>query len=74
MRVRDKFFEIGMQVERFNGGLEGREQADGETDAARRLENIDPATDAGNGLGQVRRTSLQKLRPMIAQNLASKAE
>src|SRR5215469_7036053 len=62
-----------MQVQCFNGGLKGREQANGKTNAARGLENVDPAADAGNGLGKVRRASLQKLLPLLAEDFAREA-
>src|SRR5262249_40521485 len=73
MRVRDEFFEIGMEIERFNGGLKGRKQADGEADAARALQNVDATANAGNGAGKVRGTAFEKLRPLLAENFVREA-
>jgi len=42
----DQLFEIGVQVEFFNGGDEGREQPDGKANPARSHEDVQPAAAA----------------------------
>src|SRR5437867_4212195 len=53
-----------MQVQLFNRRLKGGEQTDRETDAPRRLQDIDPATHPLNGPGKVRRAAFQKTGPL----------
>ncbi len=69
--VGDELFQVGMQIELFDGGLKGSQQPDGKADAPRCLQDVDAATDAANGPGQVSRTPFQKTRPVFfAEHLA----
>jgi hypothetical protein len=65
VRVFDELLEVGMQIELFNRGLKCAQQTDRQPDAARRLENIDPAAHAANRPRQVERAPLQKHRPLL---------
>src|SRR4051812_43277947 len=62
-----------MQIECFERGLKGSEQADGEADAARGLEDVDAAANAGNGSGQIGGAAFEKLRPVVAKEFAREA-
>ena len=54
-----------MQVKLLNGGGEGREQPDGEPDAARGLEDIEPAACAVQGLRAIKGLLFEEARPLL---------
>ena len=67
----DEFLQVGMEVEFFNGRLKGGQQSDGESDAASRLQDVDPATNALQRAREVGRTAFQKILPVdLADDIA----
>ena len=49
--------EFGMEIEPLDGGLEGGEEPEGETDAPGGLEDINAAAHSSNGAGGIDRTA-----------------
>jgi len=60
----DQMLEIRVQVQPLNRRLEGGQEADGETDAAGGLQNINPAAQSLDCAGEIKGTALKKFRPM----------
>ena len=70
-----QLFQIRVEIQLLDGGLEGSEEPNGETDATGGLEDINAAAGAMNGLGEIKGAAFEELRPLIlAQNLASPVE
>jgi len=63
--VGDQLLEDGMEIQALDGKLEAGQQPDGETNSARRVQNIDAAAKSLDGLGSVERAPLQKFRPFV---------
>ena len=63
--IFDEFLEVGMQIELFDRGLKRAQQPDGQSDAARGLQNVDAAAHAANGPRHVKRAPLHKRRPLL---------
>ena len=60
---RDQFLQVGMEIKLLEGRLESGQKPNGETRAARGLQNIYPAPHALNGSRKVRRAAVQKILP-----------
>src|SRR5437899_3002597 len=57
-----------MKIKFIEGGLERGKQANGETNAARTVEDVDSAADTLNGPGKVIGAALEKDRPLLRAN------
>ena len=75
LKLRFELDQVRMQVELFDGGLERRQKPDGESDAARGLQDIDAAAHALEGSGQIGGAALEKMRPLgIADDFPREVE
>ena len=63
--VIDQVLKVRMQIQRLDRRLEGRQQPDGKTNAARGVKNVDAAAHALHLPGKIQRAALFKLRPVI---------
>src|SRR5207248_10817369 len=68
MQGFDQLLQVGMEVELFDGGLEGREQANGEANPARGVQDVDAAAHALNRFGQIARAALDETRPLVGRD------
>src|SRR4051794_12557174 len=60
-----------MEIKFVDGGLERAEKANGESDAAGGLKNVETATNAGDGFGEIRRATFQEMGPrLLAEHAA----
>ena len=64
----DELFKVRMQIEFFDGRLKRGEQANGEADAARSMQDVNPAADAVDGPGKVERALLKKARLAVCND------
>ena|SRR5947207_2478612 len=57
-----------MEIELIDGGLEGGQEANGEANAARGVQDIYPAADALDCPREVKRAALNKMGPLLIAN------
>ena len=68
IRMIDKLFQVGMQVQRLQSRLECGQQANRKADAARSVHHVDAAAESFDHFGQIKRSSLQKMRPIFRRD------
>lgn len=61
----DEVFEVGVEVEFLDAGLEGGEQSNGQAETAAGLKDVDSAPDTSDGPGKVCGTAFEEVGPFM---------
>src|SRR5262245_23969835 len=69
--MSNQAFEVRMEIEFVDGGLKRGKQADRQSDAARRLQNINATAHAVNGPGKIKGATFQEAWPLLCPDQRS---